>query len=121
MLWYLPFYLFSSMGLVAARMKNMSEKANTIILACINASGMMILAILQVICGLMVKSAPLIKTIPGSSATIYNLPFFAFMLFAGTIINRRIYKKTGSAIPGALVNAMFFTIAAIRAYTYFVL
>ena len=43
------------------------------------------------------------------------------MLFAGTIINRRIYKKTGSAIPGALVNAMFFTIAAIRAYTYFVL
>ena len=69
----------------------------------------------------MVKSAPLIKTIPGSSATIYNLPFFAFMLFAGTIINRRIYKKTGSAIPGALVNAMFFTIAAIRAYTYFVL
>ena len=120
-LWYLPFYLFSSMGLVAARMKNMSEKANTIILACINASGMMILAILQVICGLMVKSAPLIKTIPGSSATIYNLPFFAFMLFAGTIINRRIYKKTGSAIPGALVNAMFFTIAAIRAYTYFVL
>ena len=45
----------------------------------------------------------------------------AFMLFVSTFINRKLYKKTGSALPGAFVNVMFFTIAAIRAYTYFVL
>ena len=109
------------MLIVSSRMKNMSEKANTLIMAAINCSGMAILAFMQIIMGLMMNSSPLVKTIPGSSATIYNLPFFAFMMFASTIINRKIYKKTGSAVPGALVNVMFFTIAAIRAYTYYVL
>ena len=99
----------------------MSEKANTIIFALINCSGMAILAILQILCGLWQKSAPLIKTIPGSSATIYNLPYLAFMMFASTFINRKLYKKTGSVFPGVFVNVMFFTIAAIRAYTYYVL
>ena len=102
-------------------MKNMSDKANTIIVALINCSGMAALAVMQIVMGLLVKSAPLVKTIPGSSATIYNLPFFAFMLFVGTIFTRKIYKKTGSALPGAFVNVMFFTIAAIRAYTWFVI
>ena len=37
------------------------------------------------------------------------------------IINRKLYKKTGSVFPGVFVNVMFFTIAAIRAYTYYVL
>ena len=120
-IWFLPFYLFNAMLLVSARMKDMSEKANTIVMAVINCLGMGTLAVLQILCGLWVKSAPLIRTIPGSSATIYNLPFFAFMMFASTIINRKLYRKTGSAIPGALVNVMFFTIAAIRAYTYYVL
>ena len=120
-IWFLPLYLFNSMLLVPARMKNMSEKANTLIFAVINCSGMTVLALMQIVFGLLIKSAPLVKTIPGSSATIYNLPFFAFMLFVSTIINRKIYKKTGSAIPGAMVNVMFFTIAAIRAYTYFVI
>ena len=120
-IWFLPLYLFNSMMLIPARMKNMSEKANTYIFVAINCSGMAILAVMQIVFGLLIKSAPLIKTIPGSSATIYNLPFFAFMLFVSTIINRKIYKKTGSAIPGALVNVMFFTIAAIRAYTFFVI
>ncbi len=120
-IWFLPFYLFNAMLLASSRMKNMSEKANTIIFALINCSGMAILSILQILCGLWVKSAALIPTIPGSSATIYNLPYLAFMLFASTFINRKLFKKTGSAIPGAFVNVMFFTIAAIRAYTYYVL
>ena len=120
-IWFLPFYLLNSMLIVSSRMKNMSEKANTLIMAAINCGGMAILAFMQIIMGLMMNSSPLVKTIPGSSATIYNLPFFAFMMFASTIINRKIYKKTGSAVPGALVNVMFFTIAAIRAYTYYVL
>lgn len=120
-IWFLPLYIFNSMLAVSARMKNMSDKANTLIFAAINCSGMAVLAIMQIVMGLLVKSAPLVKTIPGSSATIYNLPFFAFMLFVSTIINRKIYKKTGSALPGAFVNVMFFTIAAIRAYTWFVI
>lgn len=120
-IWFLPLYLFNAMLAVSARMKNMSDKANTIIFAVINCSGMAALAVMQIVMGLLVKSAPLVKTIPGSSATIYNLPFFAFMLFVGTIFTRKIYKKTGSALPGAFVNVMFFTIAAIRAYTWFVI
>ena len=120
-IWFLPFYLFNAMLLASARMKDMNEKTNTILLAVINCSGMAALAVMQILCGLWVKSAPLIRTIPGSSATIYNLPFFAFMMFASTIINRKLFRKTGSAVPGAVVNVMFFTIAAIRAYTYYVL
>lgn len=120
-IWFLPLYIFNSMLLVPARMKNMSERTNDYLFAVINCAGMAALAIMQILLGLMLKSAPLVKTVPGSSATIYNLPFFAFMLFASTIINRKLYKKTGSAIPGAFVNVMFFTIAAIRAYTYFVI
>ena len=120
-IWFAPFYIFNAMLLVSCRMKNMSEKANTIIFALINCSGMAILSILQIPLGLYQKSAPMIPTIPGSSATIYNLPFLAFMMFVSTLINRKLYKKTGSALPGAFVNVMFFTIAAIRAYTYFVL
>ncbi len=120
-IWFAPFYIFNAMLLVSCRMKNMSEKANTIIFALINCCGMALLSILQIPLGLYLNSAPMIPTIPGSSATIYNLPFLAFMLFASTFINRKLYKKTGSALPGAFVNVMFFTIAAIRAYTYFVL
>ena len=120
-IWFLPFYLLNGMLIVSARMKNMSEKANTLAIAAINCSGTAILAFMQIIMGLMMNSSPLVKTIPGSSATIYNLPFLAFMMFASTIINRKIYKKTGSAVPGVLVNLMFFTIAAIRAYTYYAL
>lgn len=120
-IWFLPLYVFNSMLAVSARMKNMSDKANTLIFAAISCCGMAALSVMQILLGLLIKSAPLVKTIPGSSATIYNLPFFAFMLFASTIINRKLYNKTGSAIPGAMVNVMFFTIAAIRAYTYFVI
>ncbi|MBO4837041.1 MAG: prolyl oligopeptidase family serine peptidase [Clostridia bacterium] len=119
--WFAPFYIFNAMLLVSCRMKNMSEKANTIIFAVINCLGMAALSVMQIPLGLYLNSAPMIPTIPGSSATIYNLPMLAFMLFVSTFINRKLYKKTGSALPGAFVNVMFFTIAAIRAYTYFVL
>ena len=93
----------------------------TIIFAVINCLGMAALSVMQIPLGLYLNSAPMIPTIPGSSATIYNLPMLAFMLFVSTFINRKLYKKTGSALPGAFINVMFFTIAAIRAYTYFVL
>lgn len=41
------------------------------------------------------------------------------MLFVSTIINRKLYLKTGSSIPGALVNVTLFTIPAIQVYMYY--
>ena len=107
------------MVVASSRMKDMDEKKNMMIVAFINGSGMFILAVIQIVFGLYMKSATVIKTVPGSSASIYNLPFFAIMLFVTAITNWKMYKKTGSVIPGALVNASIFTIPAIQAYMYF--
>lgn len=119
LIYFLPFYLFNSMVVASSRMKDMDEKKNMMIVAFINGSGMFILAVIQIVFGLYMKSATVIKTVPGSSASIYNLPFFAIMLFVTAITNWKMYKKTGSVIPGALVNASIFTIPAIQAYMYF--
>lgn len=119
LIYFLPFYLFNSMVVASSRMKDMDEKKNMMIVAFINGSGMLILAVIQIIFGLYMKSATVIKTVPGSSASIYNLPFFAIMLFVTAITNWKMYKKTGSVIPGALENASIFTIPAIQAYMYF--
>ena len=41
------------------------------------------------------------------------------MLFISAIYTRKLYEKTGSSVPGAMVNAMIFTIPAIQVFTYY--
>ncbi len=118
-LYFFPFYMINAMVTNSARFKNMSEKKNMFVIAAINCSGMLLLAVLQILFGLFAKGSPVLPTVPGTSATIYNLPFFALMLFVSAIINRNLYKKTGATLPGVLVNLAVFTFPAILSFAYF--
>ena len=116
---FLPFYLINAMLTNSARFKNMDEKKNMYLVAAVNCSGMLLLAVLQILFGLYRKGSALLPTVPGTSATIYNLPFFAFMLFVSAIINRKLYQKTGKTLPGVLVNVAIFTFPAILSFAYY--
>lgn len=118
-IYFLPFYLLNSMVINSARFKDMSERANMWLMAVINSIGMFILAILQFLVGYVRTGRTLLAIPPGSSATVYMISFFFVMLFVSTIINRKLYLKTGSSIPGALVNVTLFTIPAIQVYMYY--
>ncbi|NLY91810.1 MAG: alpha/beta hydrolase [Firmicutes bacterium] len=118
-IYFLPFYLLNSMVINSARFKEMSERANMWLMAAINSIGMFILAILQFIVGYVRTGRTLLAIPPGSSATVYMLSFFFVMLFVSAIFNRKLYLKTGSSIPGALVNVALFTIPAIQLYMYY--
>lgn len=118
-IYFLPFYLFNSMIVNSARLKEMSEKANMWLIAVINAIGMFILAIIQFIIGYVFTGKTVFATPPGSSALVYMISFFFVMLFVSAIFNRKLYLKTGSSIPGALVNVVLFTIPAIQVYMYY--
>ena len=117
-LYFFPFYFVNSMMVNASRFKNMSETKNMYVVAAINCSGMLVLSLVQIIFGLYLKGSTVIPTIPGSSATIYNLPFFAVTLFIATIFSRKLYLKTGSSVPGAIINVLVFTFPAIQSYSY---
>lgn len=117
--YFLPFYLINSMLVNSARLKDMGEKVNTWLVAGINCAGMLVLAFFQIILGLYRTSASFFRVPPGSSATIYNLSFFFVMLFISAVYTRKLYQKTGSSIPGAMINAMVFTIPAIQVFTYY--
>lgn len=118
-LYFFPFYFVNSMMVNSSRFKNMSETKNMYVVAAINCSGMLVLGLIQILLGLYLKGAPLIPTVPGSSATIYNLPFFAITLFIAAIFSRKLYLKTGSSIPGAILNAVVFTFPTIQSYAYY--
>lgn len=118
-IYFLPFYLVNSMMVNSFRFKNMSERKNMYLVAALNGSGMLILALCQIVFGLYMRGATVFKTIPGSSATIYNIPFFAIVLFLGAIFSRKLYNKTNSSIPGALLNAAIFTFPAMQSFSYY--
>lgn len=117
-IYFLPFYVINSMLVNSARLKDMDERVNTWLVAAINGVGMFVLAFFQIILGLYRTSASFFQVPRGSSATIYNLTFFFVMLFISAVYTRKLYQKTGSAVPGAMVNAMVFTIPAIQVFTY---
>ncbi len=118
-IYFLPFYLLNSMLVNSARFKDMSEKASTWLMAVVNAIGMFILACIQFLLGYVLTGKTVFPTPPGSSALVYMISFFFVMLFVSAIINRKLYQKTGSSIPGALLNVALFTIPAIQVFMYY--
>jgi len=118
-IYFLPFYLFNSMLVNSSRLKDMSEQANMWIIAAVNCSGMIILAFCQLVLGYLWTGATLFRVPPGSSAVVYNLSIFFTILFVSAIYTRKLYLKTGSSIPGALLNTVIFTIPCIQAFTHY--
>lgn len=117
--YFLPFYLLNSMLVNSARFTDMSEKGSTWLIAVVNAAGMFLLACIQFLFGYVRTGKTVFATPPGSSALVYMISFFVVMLFVSAVFTRKLYEKTGSSIPGALVNAALFTIPAIQVFTYY--
>ncbi|OQB24770.1 MAG: hypothetical protein BWY11_00887 [Firmicutes bacterium ADurb.Bin182] len=113
---FLPFYLVNSMIVNSSRLKGMSEKANTLLFAFINCSGMLLLLLTQFFIGLARTGSVVFKAPPGSSAVLYSIAVLIVTLFVSAIFTRKLYLKTGSSIPGALLNSAVFVIPAIQAY-----
>ena len=118
-IYFLPVYLVNSMLVNSLRFQKMREWKSDLLVALINGGGMFILAVCQIVLGLYRTGQALFPTVPGTSSTIYNLPFMALMLFCSAIFSRRIYRKTGSSIPGALMSAAVFTFVAIQSFAYY--
>lgn len=118
-IYFLPFYLINSMLVNSLHFEKLGEKKTTLLVAAINGGGMFVLAFFQIVLGLYRTGAAFFPTVPGTSSTIYNLPFMAVMLFCSTIFTRKLYSKTGSSIPGALMSAAVFTFVAIQSFAYY--
>jgi hypothetical protein len=118
-IYFFPFFLFNSMMVNSARLKDMDEKNNMLMITVINGIGMFVLAFLQFIPGYLLSGRPVFTPPPGSSAVVYNLTVFFTMLFISAVYSRKLYLKTGSSIPGALLNAFIFTIHTIQAFTFY--
>lgn len=113
---FFPFYLVNSMVVNSARLKGMSERANTWLFAGINSLGMLLLLLTQFFIGLARTGRVVFPTPPGSSSVLYSIAILMVTLFVSAIYTRKLYLKTGSAIPGAILNTMVFAIPAIQAY-----
>lgn len=113
---FLPFYIVNSMLVNSARLKGMNEKANTLLFAFINCMGMMLLMILQFYVGLDRTGVVIFPSPPGSSSVLYSIAVLMMTLFVSAIYSRKLYYKTGSVIPGAILNTTVFVIPAIQAY-----
>lgn len=118
-IYFLPFYLLNSMVVNSARLKDMSEKANMWMIALVNSIGMIALAVCQFLIGYVPMGKTLFATPPGSSSFVYNISVLMVMLFVSAIYTRKLYLKTGSAIPGALLNVAIFMIPSIQVYMYY--
>ena len=113
---FLPFYLINGMIVNSARLKGMSERANTWLFAFINCAGMLVLLLVQFFLGLARTGSVVFAAPPGSSSVLYSIAILMVTLFVAAIYSRKLYLKTGSIIPGALLNSAVFVIPAIQAY-----
>lgn len=113
---FLPFYLVNSMIVNSARLKGMNETLNTYLFAFINCAGMLLLMLVQFYLGLAKTGNVIFKAPPGSSSVLYSIAILMVTLFVSGIFSRKLYLKTGSVIPGALLNSAVFVIPAIQAY-----
>ena len=118
-IYFLPFYLINSMLVNSLHFEKLGEKKTSLLVAFINGGSMFVLAFFQIVLGLYRTGAAFFPTVPGTSSTIYNLPFMAVMLFCSTIFTRKLYSKTGSSVPGALMSAAVFTFVAIQSFAYY--
>lgn len=113
---YLPFFIVNSMLVNSARLKGMSERLNMWLFAGINCSGMLLLLITQFYIGLDRTGKVVFAIPPGSSSVLYSIAILMVTLFVSAIYSRKLYLKTGSIIPGAILNTVVFSIPAIQAY-----
>ena len=117
-LYFLPYWVVGGMLVNSARMDDMPEWLNTIIISLMNLVPIAAFVYISY-AGNIVSGGT--KAILGLNwATLIQMQGLTLAIPLGVIISRVLYKRTGSAIAGALVNAFIFTlpfITTVVAYT----
>ena len=117
-IYFLPFMIVNSMIVNSSRLQGMGERKNMVLIALINAAGIFLLSNIQYKLGHLPAGATVFPIAPGSGSSQYAMSIIWIMLLVSAMFARKMYIKTGSAIPGAFLNAAIFTIPAIQVFSH---
>ena len=118
MLYFLPYWIVGGMLVNSFRMKDMPEWLNTVILSIINFIPIGLFVYISWAGNIATGGT---KAVLGLNwATLIQMQGLAIAIPLGVYISRVLYKRTGSVLPGALLNTVFFTLpfmCTVIAYT----
>lgn len=107
-LYMLPYWIVGGMLVNSARMKDMPDWLNTIIIAAMN---MIPIALFVYISYAGVIASGGTQEILGLNwGHLINMQGLTIAVPIGVIVSRVLYKRTGNVLPGALLNAVFFAL-----------
>ena len=111
-LYFLPFWIVSGMLVNNFRMKDMPDWVTTIIEAVANGLPLGIYVCIQFMGYIWTKNSQGVATeVLGLNwGLAYQVVGMVFALPAAVIYTRKIYKQTGSILPGAFLNTLIFTL-----------
>lgn len=107
-IYFLPYWIIGSMLVNSARMKDMSDWLNSIILSVINFIPLAIFVYVQYFGYLGNGGSEPILGI--SWATLIQMQGLVLIVPVSVFVTRALYKRTGSCLPGAICNAMLFSL-----------
>lgn len=115
-LYFLPFWIVSGMMVNSFRMKDLPDWATTLIQVVANTLPIALYVIIQFVGYISTKHSTGVATeVLGLHwGLAYQICGMIFALPAAVVYSRKIYKKTGSILPGAFVNTLIFTLLQIN-------
>lgn len=117
-LYFLPYWVVGGMLVNSARMKDMPEWLNTVIITLANLIPIAIFVYVSYAGNIVTGGT---KTVLGLNwATLIQMQGLTIAIPIGVVISRVLYKRTGSVLPGALLNSAIFTLpfmCTVVAYT----
>ncbi|MBO4836793.1 MAG: hypothetical protein J5564_03780, partial [Clostridia bacterium] len=111
-LYFLPFWIVSSMLVNNFRMKDLPEWATTLIQMVANGLPLALYIIIQYwgFRSTKINTGTATEVLGLRWGIVYQVCGMVFALPAGVLYTRKLYKETGSVLPGAFVNALIFTL-----------
>lgn len=111
-LYFLPFWIVSGMLVNNFRMKDMPDWLTTVIQAVANGLPLGLYVCIQFMGYFWTKNSQGVATeVLGLNwGLAYQVVGMAFVLPAAVVYSRKLYKQTGSILPGAFLNTLIFTL-----------
>lgn len=107
-IYFLPYWIIGSMLVNSARMKDMPGWLNTILLVIINLVPIALYVYIQYF-GYLGNGGT--KAVFGLNwATLIQMQGLVLIIPVSVLVTKALYKRTGSCLPGAICNAMLFSL-----------
>jgi hypothetical protein len=107
-LYFLPYWIIGGMLVNSARMRDMSETKNTLIITLLNLIPIALFVYISYAGNIITGGT---KAVLGLNwATLIQMQGLTLAIPVAVVISRVLYKRTGSVLPGALINSMIFTL-----------